>query len=131
MKAQAAMEYVMIIGFLLLIMVPIIGYTLQGQSTIIYINQADDAVNTIANAVDGVYSLGPGTKDYVWVTLPVNVISSSLTNKEVLLVIEIKGKNSDIVTKTKAAMAGTIPAEAGTYKIGIEALDSGVVQVTY
>ena len=120
----------MIIGFLLIIITPILYYSLQGQSSTIYINQADDAVNTIANAVNEVYALGPGTKNYVWVTFPNNIIESSIINQEVLLKININGKISDIYAKTKAGMSGILPNVKGTYKIKVEALDSGIVQLS-
>ena len=121
----------MIIGFLLIIITPILYYSLQGQSSTIYINQADDAVNTIANAVNEVYALGPGTKNYVWVTFPNNIIESSIINQEVLLKININGKISDIYAKTKAGMSGILPNVKGTYKIKVEALDSGIVQLSW
>ena len=123
------MEYMFIIGFLMLTIGPILYYSLQGQSSTIHINQADDAVNTIANAVDSVYALGPGSKTFVWVNFP-NIESSSLTNSEVLLKISIGGTTSEIYATTKTSMTGSLPTAKGTYKIKVEALDSGVVQVS-
>lgn len=129
-RAQAAVEYLFILGFLLIIIAPILYYTLQGQSASINISQAGDAADAIAQAVDTVHALGPGSRQLVWVTLPQTLVNSSLQGKEVVIRIQVGDGVSDIVARTTAAMSGSLPGTPGTYQIGVEALNTSVVRVS-
>jgi len=129
MKGQAAIEYMFILGFLVLAMTPILYYSLQGQGAYITINQAEDAAAAIANTVNSVYALGSGSRDIVWVTLPKQVVNVSLDNNEVLVQIKVGEGLSDIISQTKVAMNGSVLAEPGTYKLAVVAFDN-IVQVS-
>ncbi|MBI4149739.1 hypothetical protein HY491_04795 [Candidatus Woesearchaeota archaeon] len=129
-RAQIAVEYLFILGFLLIIIAPILYYTLQGQSASINVSQAGDATTAIAQAVNTVHALGPGSRQLVWVTLPQTLVNSSLANKEVLLRIKVGDGVSDIVARTNAAMSGSLPSAPGTYQITVEALNTSIVRVS-
>lgn len=128
-KSQVSIEYIFLIGFLLILLVPVFYYAIDKTRSTIDINQADDAVNTIANAADRVYSLGPGSRDHVWITFPYTLVSTTVASNEVMVVINLKGKNSEIHTSTIAELTGSLPSTPGTHKIAIEMLDNGVVQI--
>lgn len=128
-KSQISLEYIFIIGFLLMAMIPIFYYAITQSSSTINLNQADDAVNTIANAADRIYSLGPGSRDYVWVTLPNTMKSSTISQKEIMIIIDNKGQSSEIHTSTIANLSGNLPLTAGTHRIALEMMDNGIVQI--
>ncbi|MBU0456956.1 MAG: hypothetical protein KKD75_02315 [Nanoarchaeota archaeon] len=128
-KAQVGIEYLVILGAILIILIPLFFYAISKSSENIRISQAEDAVNSLAKAADEVYSLSPGTKKYVWVNIPSGVEASQVSATEITLTIEIYGNTSDFTAFTKASMAGEIPTAKGTYKIPVELLESGIVLI--
>ena len=133
MKAQVAMEYVIMIGILLFITIPIFYYALSQSGESTRISQAYDSVNAIANVADNVYALGPGNKREVWVNMPRGVTSTYLQDNTIKITLSIYGGNSDFVALTKANITTTseLPSDQGRYKMRIETLDSSLVKVSY
>ena len=109
MKAQAAIEYTMLIGAALIIIIPISYYAIQESTRNIQMNQASNAVNTLAKAADSVYALGPGSQKYIEINLPGGITEIKIQNNEILLKIYIFGGESEIFAETKAELAGVIP----------------------
>ncbi|MBU4501735.1 MAG: class III signal peptide-containing protein [Nanoarchaeota archaeon] len=128
-RGQISLEYVMIVGAVLLVTIPLFFYAIYEANNKIRLNQADDAVNTLANAADTVYSLGPGSKKYVWVSIPNGVESQLVSENEIMLVLSIFGGNSDIHASSKAVVVGSVPTGKGTYRIAVEALGAGRVRI--
>lgn len=128
-RGQISLEYVMIVGAVLLITIPLFFYAIYETNYRVRLNQADDAVYTLVNAADTVYSLGSGSKKYVWVSIPSGVTSSLVNESEIMLTLSIFGGSSDIHASSKAVMVGSIPAGQGTYRIAVEALNAGVVRI--
>ncbi len=126
---QASVEYVIIVGVLLIITIPFFYYAFSESNTNIKLNQADDAVKTIARAADSVYSFGPGSKQLVYITIPEGVSSSSVTSKTIQMQLSIFGGTSDIYAITKANLTGSIPTSRGTYKLSLEMLSNGIVAI--
>lgn len=138
-RGQVSIEYIMITGLLLLVTIPLFAYAFIEVNRSVQMNHAEDAVNTLANAADTVYSLGPGSKKYVWITTPGGVTQScaglvegSLTctnSKEVSMKMYIFGGESDVFAKTKPTVIGSIPTAKGSHRIAVESLGSGVVRI--
>ncbi|MCG2718291.1 MAG: class III signal peptide-containing protein, partial [Nanoarchaeota archaeon] len=128
-RGQISLEYVMIVGAVLLVTIPLFFYAIYEANNKIRLNQADDAVNTLANSADTVYSLGPGSKKYVWISIPSGVESQLVSENEIMLVLSIFGGNSDIHASSKAVVVGSIPTGKGTYRISVEALEAGKVRI--
>ena len=129
MKAQVAVEYLMLIGMALIIALPLFYYAISESSNTIKLNQAEDAVNSIAMAADSAYSLGPGTKKYVNVVVPGGVEQSSIDGKAIKLKVSLFGSVADIYARSKANLLGGFPLTKGHHRISVEALDSGYVQI--
>ena len=128
-KSQIAVEYMLILGIALLVMIPTFYYAIKETNVNIQLNQANDAVNTLGKAADTVYSIGPGTKKNVWINMPNGVRSYSLTNKEVSIKLFVFKGESDVFAKTKANLTGTLPISKGTHRISVEMLESGIVEL--
>lgn len=138
-RGQVSIEYIMITGMLLLVTIPLFAYAFVEVNRSVQMNHAEDAVNTLANAADTVYSLGPGSKKYVWITTPggvtqscVGSVEGSLTctnSKEVSMKMYIFGGESDVFAKTKPTVIGSIPTVKGPHRIAVESLGSGVVRI--
>ena len=129
MRAQVSVEYLMVIGVALVIVLPLFYYAISESTNNIKLNQAEDAVNTIAKAADSVYSLGPGTKKYVDIVIPGGVEQSAIDGNAIKLKVSLFGSVADIYSKSKANLIGGVPLVSGPHRISIEALDSGYVQI--
>jgi len=123
MKGQAALEYLIIVGALLLIAIPIFYFTTTSSSENIKINEINDAIQSIARKADSVYALGEGNRDFVWITIPKGIEYTLVGNKTILAHGTSFG---DIDAMTKGDVTGTIPIIPGAYKIRIEMLDEKV-----
>ena len=119
----------MMIGIILVILIPLLFYALRESSSGLQLNQAEDTVNTLAHAIDTVYSIGPGAKKFVWVTLPGGVEGASLEDKDVLLNVRAHGGVADVFSSTRANLVGALPTTAGPHRLSVEMLDSGYVQI--
>jgi len=128
-RGQISVEYIMIAGAILLVTIPLFFYAIYETNYKIRLNQADDAVNTLANAADTVYSMGPGSKKYVWVSIPSGVDSSLVNESMIQLTLSLFGGSSDIHASSKAVLVGSVPTGQGTYRIAVEALGSGRVRI--
>lgn len=126
-KAQIAMEYMLVMGLVLLVAIPLIYYAMQESNISVQLNKANDAVLTLSRAADTVYSIGPGTRKYVWIDMPGGVEAYSLINKTVLIKMYVFGGLSDIFSQSKAELAGSIPLSKGQHRIIVKMTESGYV----
>lgn len=127
-KAQVGVEVMLFVGIALLALTILLTYSYRQSSSTITIEQAADAVNTLAKTADSVYALGPGTEQYVYITTPGNIAGTSVSGRSVLMQIHVFGKVSDIHAVSKANLTGDIPDSRGTYRIKVKTLDSGIVE---
>ena len=128
-KGQSSIEYVIIVGLILVALIPLFIYSINKVNSEIKINQADDAVTSVANAANIVYSLGPGTKRFVQITIPSGVVSSLVNGTIVQLLLHIYGSTSDFYATTIVPVSGTLPTEKGTYTMALESLEDGTVRI--
>lgn len=128
-RGQISTEYIMIIGLIFLVTLPLFAYAFVEVTRSIQMNHAEDAVNTLANAANTVYALGPGSKKYVWINTPGGVVSQSVSNKEISLKLHIFGGDSDVFADTKPTVIGSIPTSKGQHRIAVESLGSGRVRI--
>src|SRR3989338_1476221 len=124
MRAQAAVEYVIILGIVLLVLIPIFYYSLSESNRTTRLNQASDIVNILARKSEAVYALGSGSRDYVWINVPQGIKDYSIYNKTIKLSFYSLG---DAVAFSSVNVTGRIPVVAGVYRLVIEAKDNNVV----
>ena len=129
MKGQTSFEYVILVGAILVLVVPLFYYVSYESSTNLRINQANDAVKSIARTADTIYAFGPGAKNYVWVTIPSGINNVTILDNEIIMTLTQYGGKTDLVAYTRANITGNIPSSQGTYKIPIEMLDSDEVKI--
>ncbi len=115
MKAQVALEYLLIIALGSAIVIPIFYYSIIYSSESVINAQAQDAVNTLAKAADHVYSLGSGSSTKVLITIPQNIKNSSVDGKFIVLQLKLSSGIADIKATTRTDVNGSIPTIAGTY----------------
>jgi uncharacterized protein (UPF0333 family) len=126
-KAQAATEYMVIAAIIMATSGIVFFYALQMSQQALSAGKASEAVETIAVAIDYVYSLGYGTYTTVDIRLPGSVSSGRVGDGEVMFVLDTKGGKSDIVAPTIANATGTLPTKTGTHRVLVNYTESGVV----
>lgn len=126
-KAQAATEYMIIAAVVLAASGIIFFYALSYSRESLSTSKASESAETIAVAIDYVYSLGYGTQTVVDIELPGNVISSKVGDREVMFVIHTSSGDSDVVAPTKANATGVLPITSGRHHILVNYTEAGVV----
>jgi hypothetical protein len=106
-KAQVSAELLIIVGFIALVMVPVLFsiYVRGGEyKDRIGVSQVNIAAGRIAQAVDSVGFLGGRAKIVLEVQMPKGV-SARAQGKEILFSFENSGQRNDIVKTTRFAMS--------------------------
>ena len=126
-RAQVSIEYLIMTGIVLVILIPLIYYAFSEYNASISLNEAGETVDSLKAIADQVYIMGPGSKQYTTINIPGGVENITLENNEILLKIHMFGAVSDIHKKTKGNVTGIINATKGTYIISAESLDNGTI----
>ena len=136
MKGQISIEYLIIVGIVIFVSVPLFYYATRTSGENLRLNQADDTVKSITNAADLVYSSGLGSKDTVWVNIPSGVTGVSVANKTITMNLTIFGRISEYLSFSKAnlkAAPGFIGnlTNKGNFRVAVETFrdSDGVVKV--
>ncbi len=136
MKGQISLEYMAVIGVILLVSLPLFYYATKTSGDNIRVGQADNVINSITNTANLVYSSGLGSKDFVWVNIPSGVSGVSVKNNSIILNLSIFGGVSEYVSFSKANLVATQDfinktVIKGTYKVPVETFrdSAGVIKV--
>jgi len=133
-RGQAGIEYVILVGFLLVFFIPIIHYALQETTENVKLSQLESFIGRVSKAVNSVHSIGPGTVDVVTVTLPNGVTEHIFYNEagshEIILRVSHKGGISDIHASVKPYVGGELPEDAGTYFLRIKCINESYVEIS-
>lgn len=126
MKAQAAVEYLMIVVVVLVISITLFYYSTIYSSESIAISQTQESIKTIANTIDYVYALGPGAETTVEIELPKNVVDSYVIKNEIGFKIGVSGRIDEVYEVTKSSVSGSLPNTPGRHVIFINTTQVGV-----
>lgn len=128
-RGQIAVEYVLLVGIALLALIPISYYAITESSKNIRMNEASDFVDTLAYTANMVYALGPGSQDYISVTVPGGVKSITFDRNEVEMKMSVSGKDYDVFAASKANLTGSISTSQGTHHVYVRTLDNETVEI--
>jgi uncharacterized protein (UPF0333 family) len=129
MRAQTAIEYLSIIGIVLVFVIPIWAYlvTLEQQtSTELSLSYSKNAARQIADTSSLVYSQGPPAKISFQVYIPIGIENILIDNKNIVFNVSIGPAYTDVFATSTATMNGTLSKEPGYYTIQIIAVDDRV-----
>lgn len=116
LKAQVGLEYLFIIGFFLLLAIPMFFFAYSQANWYNRYNLLYDAVSTIATTADTVCALGEGSLRYAIIELPYGVDYVNITNKEIILHTSRFG---DVYAETKCDVEGNFSVVPGIKHIPI------------
>ncbi len=117
-KAQAGLEYLMLVGLLLAFMAAVLVYSMQTSTLSIRTTQARETVQTLAEAAERLYKMGGG-KATVTVTIPEGVVNYTFSGDTVRLSIMIGNEPGDAIAFTSVNVTGALPKSSGRYEIPI------------
>ncbi len=116
-KAQVAIEYILLIGLIVAVIIPIFYYSLSTITQNIKMNRAYAMVNKIVETADMLYALGPGSQEVIVIEIPGGVKNITIQGKEINARLMIFSNVSDINAISKANMSGTLVTKAGSWHI--------------
>ncbi len=132
MRCQVGIEYLIIMGILLAMLVPLMVYVTEVIRMESETHQAQTAADRIASAIDHVSAQGYPSRKTVDILLPESATQGSgATNYTVVVKLQLSGQTiSDIVSYTKTSCAfGAIPNRSGFYTVQVMAQQNNCVQV--
>jgi hypothetical protein len=122
-RGQYAVEYLVVVGFSILLLIPIIvmltsNYIDMRYSLSSY--QTYSAATEIRDAAVKVYHLGEGSMTEVAVNLPSGVESSSIANNEILFVVSApKEMVTDSYSVVPMNISGILPSTPGRHIVKV------------
>jgi len=132
MKAQVAVEYLIIVSLALMILIPYVLYLndlSQSYSETNRLTVTRNSVDKIGRNVDWVYSQGEGAKMETEILVPEGVESIQFLNKTILWKVRTSAGISDVYYTTITNVTGSIPTTPGYRIILIQAF-RGYVNVS-
>jgi uncharacterized protein (UPF0333 family) len=128
-KAQIALEYMILIGFILAALTPLVYSQLNKYMTKQRISDTYRLANNIAKSSDSLYSLGPGNQKYMYINVPKGISNVNIYQREISFTVETQEGEQDIILLTKGYITGVIPITPGTHQISMRVLGNGVVLI--
>jgi len=131
-KGQVAMEYVIIISFILVVTVPLlfISYThSQDINELIASNQVDKISKKIIDSAESVYYLGSPSKTTIKVYMPKNIESITINNNELVFTMHTSQGSDEIVRYTSINITGDLMTSQGLRHIEIRSMGN-LVNIT-
>jgi len=129
-KAQVAMEYIIVVGFVIAISIPTIlifyDYSKKSQYSVI-LTQADNAAEKIAEAVDMMSYYDEPSKIKIEVMFPKNVRLVNISHNEIYLRVGTYSGVSDVTKFVQTNVTGTLGTWPGIHIVTIESKGSYVL----
>jgi hypothetical protein len=129
MKSQVAMEYLIIISFALLVLIPSTIYLVNISHEFNDDNSltvASNSMKKIGQTSDWIYSQGTPAKLKMMVLIPKNVQDIKFSGKTMTWKIKTSAGISEIYYNSLANLTGNITTNLGYYNILIQATTNGV-----
>jgi hypothetical protein len=123
-KYQSSMEFMVVIGFALLMITPvIIMYSTQRNdiNDRVNSNQAFQIARKIVDSAESVYYFGEPSKTTIRVFIPRNVVAFNISRYEVIVKVRTQAGVAEIVQVSKVNISGDIPPNYGVYDIEVVA----------
>ena len=129
-KSQAAVEVVIILAFVLIILLALISVNQDLMSSVggqLSANKAKIALNDLSDAAKQVYQQGVGAQSRVFISIPRDVSSTSVSDQTLKIVLGEGDSKRDVYRNLDFKIAGNIPTEAGNYWVTVKSREGYVV----
>lgn len=128
-RAQVSMEYLFIVGFAFVLLIPvIILYFTQsaGIEDEVIGAQAQKVVDELVAAIDTVHYLGPPSKQTLKLRFPKRVLDVTIQDQTIIFTMQGPGGTYDLASSAATNITGEIGTFSGVHIITVEALDDSV-----
>ena len=127
-KGQTSLEQLIITGIGLTFIALIFYLSINMANDNVRVSQAKDSVDKLAKSADYVYSLGPGSKDTVRVTLPQGMRFLNTSDNHIHMRVSLSSGDADVFANTKGALIGSIPQFSSQQDVAVIATADGKIQ---
>lgn len=127
------MEYLLTMGFVLLITIPLLSlyFTETSRLSDTMTSVATErAAAMLTQAADTVYYLGAPSKRTVIINLPDNVRGVEFSGQALIFNVTTFGGDSQVAAWSVANLTGNFSVSPGPHRIVVEALENSLVNVT-
>ena len=129
-RAQVSMEYLIIIGFVIVMLIPAVYLYIRyssSSSDVLSSSKASQIANEIVKATNEVYYLGEDNQKNIEVSFPSNIEAIEFANKEIVFRIkDSKGNIQEIVEVASVPLSGILPNVQGKKLITVRSLGDRV-----
>ncbi len=129
-KAQVSMEYIIIIGFVIIMLIPATYIYIRysgSSSDALSSSKASQIANEIVKAANEVYYLGEDNQKNIEVSFPSNIEAIEFVNKEIVFrTKDSKGNIQEIVEVASVPLSGILPNIQGKKSITVRSLGNRV-----
>jgi hypothetical protein len=128
-KAQVATEYLIVVSFALMVLIPYVLYLMQVSTSFQQDNSLDVAsatVQKLGQTADWVYSQGSPSRLELSLTIPQGVQNITFNGKTMTWKVKSGSGYSDIYYNSVARLNGSLPTSPGDYRVLVTAMDSYV-----
>ncbi len=126
-KAQVSTEYLVLVGFLLVLITVLSSYALFSYSETNKTTQANNALIKLKNSAENIYAFGPGNKDVVKIFLPQGTTNSDVSGILISFDVNFAGGTETIYSYVDVNVSGTLPSTDGIHFIRLEVVGNQVV----
>ncbi len=128
-RGQIAMEYLMVIAFAMLLVVPVVVFIAKdsgSQTAEVSVAQISQIARRIASGAERVYAFGEPTTLTIRVFMPKSVRNVTVSNKGVTFIINRNGVLSAVTEPVSMNLSGNLSGYAGLHRIRITAANNSV-----
>lgn len=128
-RSQVSVEYALVIGFSLLLIIPIIILFYENSGYLndrVNMNQAHSIARKIVDTSESVYYLGAPTFSILKLSMPDKINNITIGQNEFVFNIETSTSNTEIVQISAVNITGTLNTDSGLRRIRIQAYDNYV-----
>ncbi len=133
-KGQISMEYMVIIGFVTIITIPLViiyQSLVQDSNDEISSQQILQIAKKIVDEAETIYYLGEPSQSTIKINMPSNIVLANLSHGyELVFRIKTKSGRSDIVQNSAVNITGSLPTSQGLYTLTLKAKED-YVEVSY
>ena len=121
-KSQASVEYIVLVGFITIVLIGILGIALFYSGSArdrIKIYQVSNFANKILSSAETVFYAGEPSKSTISVYLPNEVTDIQILENSILIEIQTNSGRNKMSFTSKVPLSGTLTSRGGMKKIEI------------
>jgi uncharacterized protein (UPF0333 family) len=126
-RAQAAVEYLTLVGLVLIVIAIVSGYGFFMYSESLANNQSIEAQKQVLQLVNDVSALGSGNQLVTNVNIPTTIVSWTINGTSIVMTKNSFNSNTTDLIDFNFLVLGRLPQSSGGWKIIAKNIDGNVV----